>query len=93
MTIHTTARLRTKRHRLEARIERAEEVLKAMRRGAALHLQYSCNGPRWTLSSGCHVDDDVAKLVTASSSVVAVGDALAFEGAASQTWRWWTEVA
>jgi hypothetical protein len=92
MIIHTVNSLRTNRHRLEARMEKAEQVLQAMRFGAALHLQFTRNGPRWTLSSGRHVNDDVAKLVTASSSVVGIGDAL-FHGAPSQTWRWWAEVS
>jgi hypothetical protein len=90
MIVHTTTSLRTARHRLEARLEHAEQVLQAMRHGAALHLQYSRSGPRWVLTNGCHVDDEVAKLVVASSSVVGIGDAL-FAGAASQTWRWWTD--
>jgi hypothetical protein len=83
MMIHTPRSLR-----LEARMETAASVLAAMRRGAALHLQYARTGPRWTLTTGHRICEETAKLVTASSSVVGVGDAL-FAGAASQTWRWW----
>jgi hypothetical protein len=92
MTIHTTVSLQTKRHRLEAHLEAAQHVLTAMRRGAALHLRFTQRGPQWQLSSGRRVSDEVAKMVTASASVVGVGDAL-FEGAPSQTWRWWADGA
>jgi hypothetical protein len=90
MTIHTVSSLRAKRHRFETRLEKAEIVLAAMRHGCSLHLEYRKQGPRWALSNGREVPDNVAKLVIASSSVVGVGDAL-FEGAPSQTFRWWRE--
>jgi hypothetical protein len=69
-------------------METAASVLAAMQGGAVLHLQYKRNGPRWTLTTGHRISEETAKLVTASSSVIGVGDAL-FAGAASQTWRWW----
>ena len=92
MIIHTVNSLRANRRRVERQLESAELVLTALRRGAALHLQYAKSGPQWTLSSGHRVDDDVARMVVASSSVVGVGDAL-FNGAASQTFRWWADVS
>ena len=92
MIIHTVAGLRNKRRRVERQLESAGLVLTALRRGAALHFQYAKTGPQWTLSSGHRVDDDVARMVVASSSVVGVGDAL-FDGAASQTFRWWADVS
>jgi hypothetical protein len=89
MTIHTTHSLRASRHRLETRLKKAELVLNAMR-GACLHLQYTHSGPVWVLTTGQFITDAVARLVTNSGSVVGVGDAL-FDGAASQTFRWWRE--
>jgi hypothetical protein len=93
MTIHTSTSLRTAHRRLARRVgrlEKAELVLAEMQRGSALHLSFSRSGPQWALSNGRPVSDEVAKLVTASASVVGVGDAL-FDGIASQTWRWWRE--
>jgi hypothetical protein len=52
MIIHTVAGLRNKRRRVERQLESAGLVLTALRRGAALHLQYAKNGPQWTVSSG-----------------------------------------
>jgi hypothetical protein len=90
----TVSTLRAARRRLARRVERieqAEAVLGEMRAGAALHRQHTRNGAYWWLSSGREISDSIAKLVTASSSVVGVGDAL-FDGVASQqTYRWWKE--
>jgi hypothetical protein len=55
-----------------------------------LHLQHTPQGPQWTLTTGRQVSDVIAKLVTASASVVGVGDAL-FDGCPAQTFRWWRE--
>jgi hypothetical protein len=91
--IHTPDRLRAARRRLTKRvglIEKAKAVLAEMQAGAALHLQYTKQGPCWALSTGRQVSDDVARLVTASASVVGVGDAL-FDGCPAQTFRWWRE--
>jgi hypothetical protein len=93
MTIHTPGSLRAGRRRLEARVgrlEQAEQVIREMRDGAALHLQHAKSGPRWALSNGHQVSDDIAKLVVASASVVGVGDAL-FGECQAQTFRWWQE--
>jgi hypothetical protein len=68
-------------------IESAQRVLSEMKRGASLHLRHTPRGPEWTLSSGRSVKTSVAKMVTCSASVVAVGDAL-FAGVPGQTWRW-----
>jgi hypothetical protein len=91
--IPTVSSLRATRRRLEkrvGRIERAERVLNEMRAGAALHLQHTKQGPCWALSTGRQVSDVVARLVTASASVVGVGDSL-FDGCPAQTYRWWRE--
>ena len=88
MTIPTISRLRTNRRRIEMRLRKADQVLAAMKAGDALHLQHTRHGPRWTLSSGRGVSDNVARLVIASASVAGVGDAL-FSECPAQTWRWW----
>jgi hypothetical protein len=92
MTIHTPDSLHTTHRRLARRVgrlERAELVLAKMRAGAALHLQHTKQGPCWTLSNGTPVPDSIAKLVTGSSSVTGVGDAL-FRDCLAQTFRWWS---
>jgi hypothetical protein len=91
-TIHTLRNLARRHRHLGERIARAEIVLEAMRRGAALHLQHTRGGPVWTLSTGQQIGDSVARLVTQSASVVGVGDCL-FENGPSQTWRWWNRRA
>ena len=78
------------KHRQATGIELADHVLNDMRAGASLHLQHAKSGPRWALSTGGQVSDDIAKLVVASASVVGAGDAL-FEGVPSQSYRWWRE--
>jgi hypothetical protein len=93
MTNQTVDSLRAGRRRLETRvgrIEQAKQVLDEMRAGAVLHLQHAKAGPRWALSNGRQVTDDVAKLVVTSASVVGVGDAL-FGECQAQTFRWWQE--
>ena len=93
MTVHTVSSLRATHRRLAKRVgrlEKADAVLAEMRAGAALHLQYTKQGPCWALSNGRQVSDAIAKLVTASSSVTGVGDAL-FDGCPAQTFRWWRE--
>jgi hypothetical protein len=91
--IPTASSLRATHRRLAKRVgrlEKAELVLAEMRAGAALHLQHTKQGPCWTLSNGTPVPDSIAELVTASSSVVGVGDAL-FRDCRAQTYRWWRE--
>jgi hypothetical protein len=93
MTVHTSSSLRNTRRRLAKRVgrnEKAAAVLAEMQRGAALQLHYAKQKRWWALSNGQGVSRDVAKLVIASSSVVGVDDAL-FDGAASQTFKWWRE--
>jgi hypothetical protein len=90
MTIPTVDTLRTGHRRLDKRIEQAEQVIQAMRAGAVLHMQLAKAGPRWALSNGRQVTDDVAKLVVTSSSIVGDGDAL-FGECQAQTFRWWQE--
>lgn len=93
MPVHTVDTLRAGRRRLEARvgrIDQAKQILDEMRNGAVLHLQHAKSGPRWVLSTGRQVTDDIAKLVVASASVVGVGDAL-FGECQAQTYRWWQE--
>jgi hypothetical protein len=90
VTIHTADSLRNGRRRLDERIEKADQVIREMRAGAVLHLQHAKSGPRWALSNGRQVTDDIAKLVVASASVVGVGDAL-FGECQAQTFRWWQE--
>jgi hypothetical protein len=88
--IHTVSSLRTRNRRVDRHLARAEIVLKAMQNGCSLNLQFTQNGPRWTLSDGRSIDGATAKLVTTSASVVPVGDCL-FAGTASQTYRWWSD--
>jgi hypothetical protein len=90
VTIHTRETLRAKHRRIKTRMESAALVLSAMQDGAALYLEFTRRGPRWSLSSGRTVSDDTARLVTSSSSVVACGDCLFGDGL-SQVWRWWSE--
>jgi hypothetical protein len=90
MPIQTVNSLRMCRRRLKTRLKKAEVVLSALRAGSALHLQHTTTGRHWTLSNGGEVSDSVAQLVTASSSVVGVGDAL-FGECLAQTYRWWSE--
>jgi hypothetical protein len=65
-----------------------QAVLAAMKRGQSLHLHLGRNGPIWHLSGGRTITPEVAKAVTANAHVIDVGDALAINGARSQTWRW-----
>ena len=90
MTIHTPASLRTTRRLVDRRITKAELVLKAMQNGCSLNLQFTRNGRHWTLSGGRQVSDETAQFVIGSASVVGVGESL-FAGAASQTYRWWSD--
>jgi len=90
MTIHTVTSLAQKRRRVETRLEKAELVLIAMRRGCALRLTHTRHGPEWILTDGREVSDAVARLVIASASVADCGDAL-FQGVAAQTFRWWSD--
>jgi hypothetical protein len=90
MIIHTATSLRANHRRVQVRIKSAASVLNAMKHGAALHLTFTKYGPRWSLSTGHQITDDVAKLITTSSSVVDCGGSL-FNGLPGQVWRWWSE--
>jgi len=92
MTPHAIAMLRRQRRRFEARLKKADAVLDAMQRGAALHLQRTQAGPVWTLTTGERVDDDAARLVIQSASIHCTDPGL-FDGIPGQTWRWWNEPA
>jgi hypothetical protein len=65
----------------------AATVLKLMRHGQSLHLEF-CGGmgARWRLSGGSKVDDKVARRVIVNSAVVGGDDAL-FPDTTPQTWR------
>jgi hypothetical protein len=83
----------TANRRAQQHLARAGRVLTAMEEGAVLHLHYvgppSLHaGPRWALSDGTRVTDDVARLVIGSGSVTSVGDGLLANGP-PQTWKWW----
>lgn len=58
-----------------------------MRDGASLQLEFHPTGPRWRMSSGKYVNDEVARIAIASKHVIGVGDTL-FPGGLSQTWRY-----
>ena len=64
----------------------ATAVLNLMRFGQSLQMEYCETGPRWRLSGGSKVKNDVARLVIVNPKVVADGDTL-FPGTISQTWR------
>jgi len=85
--IPTVQQLRRDRRRLDRRRQRAEFVLRAMRRGNALHLCHTRNGSMWTLSDGQRVDADIEAMVACDANVVPVGDGLSGANT-SQTWRW-----
>jgi hypothetical protein len=80
--------LRTNAKHLDRLNWNAQATLAAMRRGEALHMYFGRYGPVWHLSSGRTITPEVAKAVTANAHVIDVGDALAIDGARSQTWRW-----
>ena len=86
MTIHTTARQRTNRRRLDRLGASVDRVMAALRGGAVLQLSYGRRSAHWTLSNAIPVDDAVARLVIKNPNVVDVGDAL-FAEALAQTWR------
>ena len=64
----------------------AAAVVNLMRFGQILQMEYCETGPRWRLSGGSKVKNDVARLVIANPKVVGDGDTL-FSNTASQTWR------
>ena len=64
----------------------SHEVIDALAAGATLHFMHSKFGPKWRLSTGRIVSDDVARLVIANAFVAGGGDAL-FPDARPQTFR------
>jgi hypothetical protein len=84
----TAEQLNTEARRLNRRNARTTDVLKIMRAGNALHLEFRSGRPRWFLSNGCELHPDLAHVVIKDRHVICIGDALPFPGApASQTWR------
>jgi hypothetical protein len=61
-------------------------VINLMRYGQSLQLEFCGTCPRWRLSGGSKVDDNVARRVITNPEVVGGGDAL-FPTTAPQTWR------
>jgi hypothetical protein len=64
----------------------AETVVNAMKRGAALHLQFVFGAATWLLSDGRRIDTTVAETVIRRPQIISVGDAL-FAQARAQTYR------
>jgi|SoiMethySBSTD1v2_1073268.scaffolds.fasta_scaffold28189_6 hypothetical protein len=87
MSIPTTATLRRSSRRLDKRNIGVAAVIRAMRAGAHLHLEYHQAGPKWRMSTGQYVADAIARVVIAHKQIIPAGDAL-FAGAMSQTWKW-----
>jgi putative hemolysin len=81
----TPATLRNQASRLDRLNAGAAAVLRAMRNGQALYLEFS-PGPKWRLSNGRYVNDETARIVIASKHVTGVGDTL-FRDGLSQTYR------
>jgi hypothetical protein len=79
--------LRRSTRRLDRCLVGVDQILGAMRRGEALHLQYKNNRPFWSLSGGRAVAAHVATLVTTNAFVVRVDGAL-FSDLPGQTWRY-----
>lgn len=84
--VHIASEPRRSNRRLDRRLANVDQVLGAMRKGEALHLQYENNRPHWSLSGGRNVIADTAALVIGNASVAPVGDAL-FQGMPGQEWR------
>jgi hypothetical protein len=87
MTRVTAAQL----YRCSCRLDRLNAavamVLAAMRSGQALHLEFGPSGPRWRMSNGLFIRNEVAQLVITSPDVAGVGDCL-FSDALAQTFRY-----
>ena len=86
MPTNTNPDLARIQRRLDRERKQAEVVISAMRDGAALHRQLG-KQPRWFLSTGRAVADQIAQLVIFHHQVVGVGDSL-FGPSLSQTFRW-----
>jgi hypothetical protein len=77
-----------RRARLDAKVEL---VVAEMRRGAALHLWFSRQGPVWQLSTGEILSNRIAQIVTDRHDIVGVDCGLPFIGGLAQTWRYGAE--
>jgi hypothetical protein len=86
IAIHTPSTLRNSSRRLDRRNAGVAIVLRAMRAGASLQLEFHPTGSRWRVSNGRYVNDEVARIVIADKQVIGVGDTLFPEGL-SQTFR------
>jgi hypothetical protein len=53
--VHIASEPRRSNRRLDRRLASVDEILGAMRKGEALHLQYENNRPHWSLSGGRNV--------------------------------------
>jgi len=84
--IYTPSELSRLGRRLDRHVADIDQVLRAMRGGESMHLQYENGRPLWSLSSGRTIPANIAALVIADVSVVAVGRAL-FDECLPQTWR------
>jgi hypothetical protein len=84
--IYTPSELHRTARRLDRHNTNVERVLRAMRSGESLHLEYRSGAPAWSLSGGRIVHANIAAIVIADVSVVPVGAAL-FAGMPGQTWR------
>jgi hypothetical protein len=84
-TIPSPTTLRNASRRLDRRNAGVATVLKAMRDGQALHVEYFPTGPKWRMSAGRYVKDEVARVVINNEQVVGVGDTLFADGT-PQTW-------
>jgi hypothetical protein len=87
MPVPTPKRLRSRARRLDRRIRNAETVVTAMKRGAALHLEYVFGSPVFMLTDGRRIEPAVAKAVIARPEIIGVGAAL-FQGMRPQTLRY-----
>jgi len=85
--IHTVASVTRDRRRLDRQRRAVSRALDAMRQSATLHLRHEPNRPRWLLSNGWPVPEDVAAILINHPNVIGVGDSL-YAGARSQTWRY-----
>lgn len=87
MSIPTPRRLRSQARRLDRRIRSAGTVVSAMKRCAALHLEFVLGAEVFMLTDGRRIEPAVAKAVIARPEIVEVGAAL-FQGMRPQTFRY-----
>jgi hypothetical protein len=88
MTIHTIKSLRRSRRVLDLRRHAGVAgVIRSMRAGASLHQTFTADGPRWVLSSGQRVPDELAAVLIRHPNVVGCRDSLFGDYLRSQTFR------